>query len=166
MEVDKLDHEIRVKEQEEEEEEEEEEVFYTPGPKELYDVRLEVLNYSLKQSANRLQKLRQLKQSTTTTTTTTTTTPTTTTTTTGIPSQDEINILKSRRQLNSNLSKYEIYGSQFIPGNTRTISNIKISNNDKYIACGSWDGSINLLNSQDLSILKTPSGFHNEKYQD
>ena len=125
MEVDKLDHEIRVKEQEEERREEEE-VLY-PGPKELYDVRLEVLNYSLKQSANRLQKLRQLKQSTTTTT------PTTTTTTTGIPSQDEINILKSRRQLNSNLSKYEIYGSQFIPGNTRTISNIKISNNDKYI---------------------------------
>lgn len=160
MEVDKLDHEIRVKEQEEEEEEEDEEVFYTPGPKELYDVRLEVLNYSLKQSAIRLQKLRQLKQSTTTTTTTTPTT----TTTTGIPSQDEINILKSRRQLNSNLSKYEIYGSQFIPGNTRTISNIKISNNDKYIACGSWDGSINLLNSQDLSIFKkTPSGFHNEK---
>ena len=63
-------------------------------------------------------------------------------------------ILKSRRQLNSNLSKYEIYGSQFIPGNTRTISNIKISNNDKYIACGSWDGSINLLNNQDLSIFK------------
>ena len=68
MEVDKLDHEIRVKEQEEEEEEEEEEVFIPQDQKELYDVRLEVLNYSLKQSAIRLQKLRQLKQSTTTTT--------------------------------------------------------------------------------------------------
>ena len=152
MEVDKIDHEIE-EELVEKEEEEEEEVYYTPGPKELYDVRLKILNYSLKQSANRLQKLRQLKQSATTTTITTT--KTSTTTTTKIPSQDEINILKSRRQLNSNLSKYEIYGSQFIPGNTRTISNIKISNNDKYIACGSWDGSINILNNQDLSIFKT-----------
>ncbi|EGW33759.1 uncharacterized protein SPAPADRAFT_64988 [Spathaspora passalidarum NRRL Y-27907] len=124
-----------------EEEEEEDDVFYTPGIQELYDTRTEILNQSLVKASQRVDSLRQKAKD-----------------------SDFIKILKHRRSTNSKLATYELYGSQLIPGNTRAISIVRFSKTSDLIACGSWDGSISILNSLDLSTRgQVVSGSHLEK---
>ncbi|RLV90555.1 U4/U6 small nuclear ribonucleoprotein PRP4 [Spathaspora sp. JA1] len=127
--------------EEDEEEEEEEDVFYTPGTQELYDARIEILNQSLSRASQRIDTLKQ-----------------------NAKDPDFIKHLKHRRNINSKLATYGLYGSQLIPGNTRAISIVRFSKNSDLIACGSWDGSISILNSQDLTTkTQAVSGSHLEK---
>lgn len=66
--------------------------------------------------------------------------------------------------INSKLSEIELYGSQVIHGNTRAISSVRYSCRGNLIACGSWDGSVHVLNSGDLNpAVKLLSGPHAEK---
>ncbi|EER30505.1 predicted protein [Candida tropicalis MYA-3404] len=124
----------------EEDEEEDNEEFYTPGPSELYDVRLKILKSSLIKASTRLDLEKEMN------------------------SFDYTYYLKQRRNLNLKASKFELFGSQMIKGNTRAISTVRFSPNDEFIASGSWDGSICIMNSKDLSTFSfIPNGYHSEK---
>ncbi|KAI5961897.1 uncharacterized protein KGF55_003868 [Candida pseudojiufengensis] len=124
------------------EDEDEDEEFYTPASEELYDIRRHVLSDSLQKSSDRLKIQRQIVQN----------------------NPDYTTFLKQRRDLNSKISKIDLYGSQFLPGNTRAISSVKFNRNGKLIACGSWDGSLHILESNNLSpIIKPSQNQHQEK---
>ncbi|CAH2353546.1 U4/U6 small nuclear ribonucleoprotein Prp4p [[Candida] railenensis] len=120
------------------------EEFYTPGSDELLTIRKEILSYSLDKSRNRLaaQKKHASK------------------------STDFIKILKYRRSINSKLEGLELYGSQSLA--TRALSKIRYSRivdngkMDNFLAVGSWDGSIHILDS-DLSEKHKSIGKHTEK---
>ncbi|KAG7663822.1 uncharacterized protein J8A68_002682 [[Candida] subhashii] len=120
---------------------EDDEIFYTPGDAKLYDARVEILHDSMKRSSQRIHKLKERAKE-----------------------QDFTRVLKNRRHINSKLASYSLYGSQFIPGITRAISSIRFSKRSDLIACGSWDGSINILDSSSLNDkYKSGPGFHTEK---
>ncbi|KAI5957304.1 hypothetical protein KGF54_000232 [Candida jiufengensis] len=128
--------------EEDEEEDDDEEEFYTPASEELYDIRRRILSDSLQRSSNRLKTQRQILQN----------------------NPEFITFLKQRRDLNSKIAKIELYGSQFLTGNTRAISSVKFNYNGELIACGSWDGSIHILNQVDLSThVKLSNNQHQEK---
>ncbi|KAK6453918.1 WD40-repeat-containing domain protein [Scheffersomyces xylosifermentans] len=126
---------------ENEDDEDDDEDFYTPGSQELYEARVNILHFSLKRARNRVREQQQISKN-----------------------QNFIKILKHRRHINSVLSRYELYGSQIIQGNTRALSAVRFSKNDSLIACGSWDGGIYILNKSDLKTMYTSaSGYHTEK---
>lgn len=128
--------------QSEDEEKEDEEVFYTPGPAELYGVRCQILNQSLVKASQRIQQQRQVLQN----------------------NPDFTTFLKKRRTINSKLADIELYGSQVIHGNTRAISSVRYSPSGDLIACGTWNGSVHVLNSNDLNpTVKLLNGQHTEK---
>ncbi|RCK65987.1 hypothetical protein Cantr_01764 [Candida viswanathii] len=123
-----------------EEDEDEQEEFYTPGPAELYDVRLRILRDSLFKSSRRLEHEQEMSKF------------------------EYTHYLKHRRGMNAAASRFELFGSQMIRGNTRAISTVRFSPGGEYIATGSWDGSICVLNSGDLSTFAfVPAGHHSEK---
>ena len=97
----------------EEDEEEDNEEFYTPGPSELYDVRLKILKSSLIKASTRLDLEKEMNLF------------------------DYTYYLKQRRNLNLKASKFELFGSQMIKGNTRAIPTVRFSPNDEFIASGS-----------------------------
>lgn len=118
----------------------ESEDFYTPGPSELYDVRLNILYSSLAHSATRTKSARsQLEH------------------------QDFIKTLKHRRGICVTLATYQPLGSQLIPGVERAISSTRFSPDNTLIACGSWDGLLSVLDAQDLSLRARVHGLHSEK---
>lgn len=126
---------------ESEEDSEEEEDFYTPGSDALLQTRKEFLHYSLRKASRRNETQRELSKK-----------------------QDFIKTLKHRRLVNSNLSKFELNGSQLISGNTRTLSAVRFSTDNSSIACGSWDGTMYILNKGDLKTkFYLGAGYHTEK---
>lgn len=123
------------------EEDEEDEDFYTPGSEALLESRKRILQYSLQKSSERheLQKAISKKQ-------------------------DFVKTLKHRRTINSNLSKFALYGTQLLSGNTRTLSAVRFSSDSSLIACGSWDGSVYVLRREDLKTKHyLGPGHHTEK---
>ncbi|EMG49285.1 hypothetical protein G210_0009 [Candida maltosa Xu316] len=134
----------------EEDEEEEEEEFYTPGVEAVFDKRKDILSFSVLRASERLKRLKAMNP---------------------VPMSNKydderfIEILESRRSLNSQLSQFDMYGTQLIPGNTRAISCVRYSKMSEYIAVGSWDGSVSILNSNDLLVVKraVPGKYHTEK---
>lgn len=123
------------------EEDEEDEDFYTPGSEALLESRKRILQYSLQKSSERheLQKIISKKQ-------------------------DFVKTLKHRRTINSNLSKFALYGTQLLSGNTRTLSAVRFSSDSSLIACGSWDGSVYVLSREDLKTKHyLGPGHHTEK---
>ena len=133
---------IHSGEDDDEEDDDEEEDFYTPGPTNLYDARIRILNHSLGKASYRLQHQREMLQK--------------------IP--QFTTILKKRRSINSKLSQIELCGSQVIQGNTRAVSSVRYSSSGDLIACGTWDGSVHVLNNNDLSPSgKLLGGQHAEK---
>lgn len=125
----------------EDDEDNEDEEFYTPGPEVLYNTRLRILRDSLSKASDRLKLQRQIVKE----------------------NPEFIKVLKFRRDINSKLSLIELCGSQVIPDITRAISSVKFSNQSDLIACGSWDGSIHVLNSTDLNPVTKLSTGHIEK---
>ncbi|KAK6198564.1 WD40-repeat-containing domain protein [Scheffersomyces amazonensis] len=121
----------------EDEEDEDEEDYFTPGTQDLYEARIDILKFSLNKAAKRNTDLKVQARN-----------------------QDLIKVLKHRRQINETLEKIELFGTQTIPRNTRALSSVRFSKDNNYIATGSWDGSITVLNSSDLSI----KASHDVKY--
>ncbi|ODV81072.1 WD40 repeat-like protein [Suhomyces tanzawaensis NRRL Y-17324] len=119
--------------------------FYTPGTQQLYDSRLDILKYSLMRASRRVDRLRGEANK----------------------NQDMVSILNHRREINNSLAKCELYGTQLIPGNTRAISRVRfckpMANGTTYIAAGSWNGSVYILNLKDLTTVKSLVGHHTEK---
>lgn len=115
------------------------EEFYTPGPEELLDTRKRILNFSLEKAHKRIRKLQEEYE------------------------PDFIKVLKHRRTINKKASEFELFGTQLIPNNTRSIGTVKYSPDNSRIACGSWNGNLYLLDNQ-LSLQQqlTP-GYHLEK---
>lgn len=115
------------------------EEFYTPGAPELLETRKSILSFSLSKARDRRELLKQEYEG------------------------DFIKVLKHRRTINDNLSKYQLYGTQLIPKNQRAISTVQYNDDCDMIACGSWDGNVYILDKQ-LSLLErlTP-GYHTEK---
>ncbi|KAG2735787.1 hypothetical protein G9P44_002001 [Scheffersomyces stipitis] len=128
-------------ENEESDENEDDEDFYTPGEQELYTAREEILHSSLERARKRIEKQQKKTKD-----------------------QSFIKYLKHRRHINSQLAKYELFGTQLIQGNTRALSAVRFSKDSELIATGSWDGGIYILDSGDLSTkFKSASGYHSEK---
>lgn len=122
-------------------EEEDDEDFYTPGSDALLDSRKRILHYSLAKTSKRNEIQRDLAKH-----------------------QDFIKILKHRRAINSNLSDLNLHGTQLISGNTRTLSAVRFSTDNSFIACGSWDGTIYILSRDDLKTRYfLGPGYHTEK---
>ncbi|KAI5949822.1 hypothetical protein KGF57_004645 [Candida theae] len=127
---------------EDDDNEDDDDVFYTPGPANLYDVRRQILSGSLKLASQRLQRQRHLVKI----------------------NPELIPFLQNRRDMNSRLSGIELYGSQIVHGNTRAISSVRYSPRGDLIACGTWDGSVHVLNSIELNpTTKLSGGEHTEK---
>ncbi|KAK6461249.1 WD40-repeat-containing domain protein [Scheffersomyces coipomensis] len=125
----------------EDEDEDDDEEFYTPGSQQLYDARVDILKFSLHKASERNKTLKKLARE-----------------------ENFIKVLKHRRQINSKLKDYELYGSQLIPRNTRALSAVRFSKDNSLIATGSWDGSLTILNSSDLSIKKSQDSiYHSDK---
>ena len=124
-----------------EEDQDEDEDFYTPGSEALLESRRGLLHYSLQKSSKRNELQKNLSKQ-----------------------QDFIKTLKHRRTINSNLSKFSLYGTQLISGNTRTLSVVRFSSDSSLIACGSWDGTVYVLNRHDLKTKHyLGPGHHAEK---
>lgn len=122
-------------------EEDEDEDFYTPGSEALIESRKRFLQYSLQKSSKRNELQKNLSKQ-----------------------QDFIKTLKHRRTINSNLSKFTLYGTQLISGNTRTLSAVRFSSDSSLIACGSWNGEVYVLNREDLKTKHyLGPGHHAEK---
>lgn len=121
--------------------ESEDEEFYTPGTDDLYNCRVKLLSYSLEKANKRIAYQRQLSNT-----------------------QDFNETLKHRRYVNKKVGEFELYGTQVIPGNTRTISSVRFNKDASLIAAGSWDGNFYIINRNDLLLkCKLVSGFHSEK---
>lgn len=122
-------------------EDDDDDEYYTPGPPELLETRKKILHYSLERASIRTTNLRQ-----------------------AFKSQDFIKQLKHRRHINNQLKTYGLYGSQVIQGNTRALSSVRISPDNTKIATGSWDGTLYVLNPEDLLTTYTSGpGHHSEK---
>lgn len=127
--------------EEESEEEDDEEEFYTPGTEELHQARVKILDYSLEKAQTRLKLQKQAFQK-----------------------QDFVKNLRHRRNINSELAKFELYGSQLIPGNTRAISSVRYNGDSSLVAAGSWDGQVYVVESLELQLVcKLNNNGHSEK---
>lgn len=123
------------------EDDEDDDEYYTPGPPELLESRKRILHYSLENASIRTSKLKA-----------------------AFKSQDLIKQLKHRRLINDKLKMYELYGSQVIQGSTRALSTVRISPDSSKIATGSWDGTLYVLNPEDLlTTYYSGGGHHSEK---
>lgn len=114
----------------------EDDEFYTPGTEDLFQARKTILLDSLQRAQTRIQKLKAEYD------------------------PDTVKNLKHRRILNSKV-KYELHGTQLIPGNTRAISTVKCQG--QMVACGSWDGRIYVLDKNMNLRHKSQLGHHLEK---
>lgn len=115
----------------------ENEDFYSKGSDDLLEFRKYVLKFSLKKSSERITKLQDFAQC-----------------------YNFIKVLKHRRNINNKLSKVSLFGSQSLIDNSRFISIVRFSNDDKYIAYGTYDGSLIILNKDDLSLRFQLSSIH------
>lgn len=118
------------------EEEEEEEEFYTPGGPDLLKARQSIASFSLCRARDRISSQNAFVQ-----------TP-------------FVDTLVKRRKIQSELTKFTSLGSQAV--GSRATSIVRVSNDDKLIAAGSWDGTTYILDRQDLSVVKKLRG-HEEK---
>lgn len=129
-------------EEETEEEDDDNEEFYTPGGEELIAVRKEILAYSMPKAETRTLSERERSKG-----------------------QNFVKILKHRRNINSRLQEMELYGSQSLA--TRALSKIRYSNftegEKQRLLVGSWDGSLHVLDSEDLLIISQLNSAHSEK---
>lgn len=105
-------------------EDSDEEEFYTPGPPELLECRKDILKYSLHQARTRINNEKQQQHDT-----------------------DFIKILKHRRNINHQLKKTELFGTQLV-NSQRPLSSITYSPDNKLIACGGWDGYLYIFDDQ------------------
>lgn len=117
----------------------EDEEFYTPGAPELLETRKSILSFSLEQARQRRKLLEEEYEG------------------------DFIKVLKHRRKVNENISKYQLYGTQLIPNNQRAISTIRYNANCDKIACGSWDGNLYILDKEMNLLQRLTPGYHTEK---
>lgn len=123
------------------EDEDDEEDFYTPGTEALLEARKALLLFSLERAQKRTEKQR-----------------------TASKAQNFFRTLKHRRNINLDLAKTELFGTQIVSGNTRTLSAVRFNGSGSKVAAGSWDGSVYVLNSVDLSTAKVLLlGHHTEK---
>lgn len=120
------------------EDNEEDEVFYTPGSEKLLQSRKFILSDSLHRAQKRVKA-----QSEST--------------------KDPIKILKHRRSINEKLNEFELTGSQVIQGVTRTVSSLRVCPSQNILACGSWDGSVSILNRSNLKTITRNFQGHKEK---
>lgn len=127
------------RETEQDESSEEEEDFYTPGTDELLEVRKSFVYYSLNQSRKRIRDLQKDYE------------------------PDFIKNLKHRRQVNDSFKKIELYGSQVIPHNQRSISTVRYNFDSAQVGCGSWDGNVYLLDDQLNLKARLVPGYHDDK---
>lgn len=120
---------------------ESEDEFYTPGTNELYSARVKILDYSLAQAQTRIQH-QKLQFS----------------------HQDFIKNLRHRRNINAQMASYELYGSQLMPGNTRALSSVRFNDSSAWMAVGSWDGLVYVIDSQELQpVCRLNNNGHSEK---
>lgn len=124
-----------------ESDDDEEEDFYTPGSPLLYHARIDILKSSLSSASQRLDVAR-----------------------TVFRNQDFDATLQFRRRLAARLAGYEFVGSQIITKATRAISTVRFCADSTRIACGSWDGSVHILDAENLNpVLSGMPGTHSEK---
>lgn len=123
--------------------EDDDEEFYTPGSEELEKARKDILKFSVDRAIVRVQKQKDEAKS-----------------------FDFLKVLKHRRHINQLLSEYELSASSVLKGNARAISAVRI-NPEGIIACGSWDGHIYFLNSDEyfnhIQAGRLGQGYHSEK---
>ncbi|KAH3666965.1 hypothetical protein OGAPHI_003415 [Ogataea philodendri] len=116
--------------------EDEDEEFYTPGDDDVYDSRVFVANYSLPRARARVTAQAQL-----------------------FNEFKPVDILLERRKYNESLKSVSLQGSQVV--SDRCTSVLKYSRDQKYIACGSWDGKTYLFDDK-LELQRVLEG-HEEK---
>lgn len=120
---------------------ESDEEFYTPGTDELYSARVKILDYSLAKAQSRIQ-YQKLQFS----------------------HQDFIKNLRHRRNINAQMASYELYGSQLMAGNTRALSSVRFNHSSTWVAVGSWDGLVYVVDSQELQLVcRLNNNGHTEK---
>ncbi|ODV93533.1 hypothetical protein PACTADRAFT_52102 [Pachysolen tannophilus NRRL Y-2460] len=142
---------ILMEDEEDEEDEEwetaiaEQEEYYEPVSEDeahcdrLYEARQFIADYSLAKSKQRLLKQKEF-----------------------FKNFNEIENLKKRRLNNNFLQKFQLIGSNLI--GDRALSVVKFSNDEQnqYIACGSWNGKVYLLDKENLTE-KFVFSDHDEK---
>lgn len=104
---------------------EEDEVFYTPGTENLLLCRKAILSDSLRRARGRITAQKSA-------------------------TRDPIKLLRHRRNINRALGAYELLGSQTVSAVTRTLSSLRVSSSLGLFACGSWDGSLSVLSTNEL----------------
>lgn len=129
----------QLEDSEEEEDLEDDEEFYTPGPEELLDTRKSILYLSLARARKRIRDQQQEYES------------------------NFIQVLKHRRIINLKMAQLELFGTQLIPHNTRSIGSVKYSPSDALVACGSWNGNFYVLDNQLSLVFQLTPGYHQEK---
>ncbi|KAG7914337.1 hypothetical protein KL925_004568 [Ogataea polymorpha] len=112
------------------------EEFYTPGGEELYQARVFLANYSLARARDRIKSQTEYYQN-----------------------HRPVEVLQERRKYNESLKHIAAQGSQVV--SDRCTSVLRYSNDQRYLACGSWDGKTYLMNQQ-LERLAVLDG-HEEK---
>ncbi|ODQ80607.1 hypothetical protein BABINDRAFT_7319 [Babjeviella inositovora NRRL Y-12698] len=117
--------------------------FYTPGPEELLDIRYDILKYALvKAKSAQALKIHELGVS-------------------------ALKHLQNRRLIGDKIAKFMLYGSQTLESTQRATSVVRFSrgNGARYIASGSWDGSVCIVNTANLAVKKSFKA-HEEKVGD
>lgn len=126
------------------ESEEDDEEFYTPGLEQLLAARKDILASSVTNAQQRLKLQRRLATE-----------------------YDQLRVLKHRRHINKKLSEYGLNGSYTLQGNTRTLSAVRVNKNNTKIACGSWDGSLYVMEKSSpdnfAQVTRLAPGSHTEK---
>lgn len=125
------------------EEEEEEEEFYTPGPAELEQLRLNIAHVSLPAAKQRVNE-EYLRYE--------------------YDKRHITQLLQFRRWLSTKLERYDIVGTLSIPQNTRAISKVRFNPSGSRIVAGLWNGCIYVLDPGSLEVnLYCNPGHHTEK---
>lgn len=116
--------------------EEQEEEFFIPGEKVLLEARRTMAQYSLQQSKKKIAFQR--VEAT-------------------IPLKTHIEF---RNKIKNHMQDYELYGSQTF---ARPTSIVRFSPNGKFIAAGTFDGQVKLLNVPNLNDAITYKGGHADR---
>ncbi|EEQ36652.1 hypothetical protein CLUG_00775 [Clavispora lusitaniae ATCC 42720] len=128
----------------EEDEGEEEEEFYTPGDDALLEARKDILAYSIDRAMQRVDKQRKVSAS-----------------------YNFAQVLRHRRNINSQLKQFEPQGSFTVKGNTRALNGVRINSSNSLVACSSWDGHVTIFKrdtQESISqAVRSKPGYHTEK---
>ena len=111
-------------------EDEDDEEFYTPASKDLISARQYILKNSIARANKRIAAQKTISQT-----------------------YSIQNVLNKRRAANKYWCSFDLLATQVV--STRPISTVTFCNNGNYVASGSWNGEVSIIDSNTLEVTQT-----------